>query len=170
MGLGEEDRRGDPPFCLSLTGTHLMDVSPGCGNVSHAHGAGLDRPVQGAPDRCLCSALAPLPSFPLSMWTRLGLVLGSWTTWLTPKSPRGGQIQEETLGRTRPGLRSDQSRALACGGGGAGPADRVSGQTWESAHGPFSKAGAVPGAPAGSLGLFHRAHPSLAWPMVEVQI
>lgn len=89
---------------------------------------------------------------------------------LAPVSPRGGQTREGTLWRRRPGLGSDQSRALVCGGREAGRADGVSGQTWESTHGPFSKAGAVPGAPAGSSGLFHWAHPSLAWPMVEMQI
>ena len=70
----------------------------------------------------------------------------------------------------RSGLRPDQSRDPSCGGGEAGQADGVSGQTWESTHGPFSKAGAVPGALAGSLGLFHWVHASLAWPMVEMQI
>ena len=86
-----------------------------------------------------------------------------------PCEPRGGRTREGTLWRRRPGLGSDRSRALVCGGGEAGRADGVSGQTWESTHGPFSKAGAVPGAPAGSSGLFHWTHPSLAWPMVEMQ-
>lgn len=60
---------------------------------------------------------APLPSALFSTWTRLGLALGSWIIRLTPVSPLRGQIQEETLERVRPGLHSDQSRALACGGG-----------------------------------------------------
>lgn len=98
--------------------------------------------------------------FPLSC---RGVAVGSWTARLTPASPG-------VLWRARPGLCSDQNGALVCGGGEAGQADRVSGQTWESTHGPFSKAGAVPGAPAGSSGPFHWAHPSLAWPMVEMQI
>lgn len=71
---------------------------------------------------------------------------------------------------TRPGPRPLELRLWPRGGGEPGGRQTVSGQTWEPTHGPFSKAGAVPGAPAGSSGLFHWAHPSRARPAVEMQI
>lgn len=111
MGFGEEDHRGDAPFFPIVTGTHAVGMSVMCRD---ARDDGLGSARQVSP-RHTCSfslfllVYVDLPGFGSG-------VLGS-SIRLTPVSPRGGQIQEETLGRMRLGLRSDQSGALACGGG-----------------------------------------------------
>ena len=131
---------GSPPEVQCL-------LIPSCGHT-HLGGLDFDPPARqhhwvSPPPSCSSS---PLPT--LSPWTCQGLSL-AWTS----ESPRVGRIRKGLSGECR--LASARSRAvpLVMGVGKLGRRT-VSGQTWEPAHGPCSKAGAVPGAPAGSLASF----------------
>lgn len=78
-------------------------------------------------------------------------------------SPRRGRSREGPL-EMRPGLHPLSAVPLVAGAGSW--AQTVSGQTWESTQGPFSKAGAVPRAPGGPRASFTghiRAGPGPRW-------
>lgn len=82
--------------------------------------------------------------------------LGPTSVWLwgpgspaPPPEPQGGQIQEGTPWRMRPGRHALRAAPLVPGR--EARRQTMPGQTWEPTHGPFSKAGAVPRAP-GVLG------------------
>lgn len=108
-----------------------------------------------------CSSSPLLVLFP---WARCGLSL-AWTS----ESPR--------VGRIRKGLYGERSLASARIRG-MPPVEGVGklGRQTEcparhgNPHMAAFKGGCCPRGPAGSLGFFHWAHASLAWPMVEMQI
>lgn len=108
-----------------------------------------------------CSSSPLLVLFP---WARCGLSL-AWTS----ESPRVGRIRKGLYGERS--LASARIRAMP-------PVEGVGklGRQTEcparhgNPHMAAFKGGCCPRGPAGSLGFFHWAHASLAWPMVEMQI
>lgn len=145
MGSGEEDRRGAVPISSVTAGARAVTATYHCA-------VDLDRLAQeGFVSFLPCSAVPP-PFRSVSLEAP-GFVSGALDPPVDPCEPQGGRLQEGTLWRIRSGLHPDQSCAPGCGGGKLG-GQTVSGQRWESTHGPFSKAGAVPGAPRGPQASF----------------